>query len=105
MDATVAERGQITLPKAVRDALGLSKGTKLKVEIEGGRIVMRKDVNDAISRVRGSIPLPPGVSTDDIMRELRGRAPGDPVPAWDRPSLAASAAKAKTAPISRRRKK
>ena len=23
--------------------------------------------------------LPPGVSTDDIMRELRGRAPGDPV--------------------------
>ena len=33
MDATVAERGQITLPKAVRDALGLVKGTKLKVEL------------------------------------------------------------------------
>ena len=31
MEATVAERGQITLPKAVRDALGLTKGTKLKV--------------------------------------------------------------------------
>ncbi|MCF5972360.1 AbrB/MazE/SpoVT family DNA-binding domain-containing protein, partial [Xanthomonas perforans] len=27
MEATVAERGQITLPKAVRDALGLTKGT------------------------------------------------------------------------------
>jgi len=27
MEATVAERGQITLPKSVRDALGLSKGT------------------------------------------------------------------------------
>ena len=23
--------------------------------------------------------LPPGVSSDDIMRELRGRAPGDPI--------------------------
>jgi antitoxin PrlF len=79
MEATVAERGQITLPKAVRDALGLTKGTKLKVELIDGRIVLRKDVDDALSRVRGRFKLPPGVTTDDIMRELRGRAPGDPV--------------------------
>jgi len=51
MEATVAERGQITLPKAVRDALGLVKGTVLKVELDGGRIILRKDVSDAISRV------------------------------------------------------
>jgi AbrB family looped-hinge helix DNA binding protein len=85
MEATVAERGQITLPKAVRDALGLSKGTKLKVELEDGCIVLRKDVSDAMSRMRGRLKLPAGVSTDDIMRALRGRAPGDPVPAWDQP--------------------
>ena len=86
MEATVAERGQITLPKAVRDALGLIKGTKLKVELEGGRIVLRKDVDDAMSRVRGRLKLPPGVTTDDVMRELRGRAPGDPLPSWTPPS-------------------
>ncbi len=85
MDATVAERGQITLPKAVRDALGLTKGTKLKVELDGSKIVLRKDVGDALSRVRGRLKLPPGVRTDDVMRELRGRAPGDPTPEWDRP--------------------
>jgi antitoxin PrlF len=79
MEAVVAERGQITLPKAVRDALGLTKGMVLKVEIEGGRIVLRKDVRDALSRVRGRFRLPDGVTTDDVMRELRGRAPGDPV--------------------------
>lgn len=79
MEATVAERGQITLPKAVRDALGLTKGTLLKVEIDGGRIILRKNVDDAISRARGRFKLPKGVSTDDVMRELRGRAPGDPV--------------------------
>lgn len=79
MEAIVAERGQITLPKAVRDALGLSKGTVLKVELENGRIILRKNVDDAISRARGRFKLPEGVRTDDIMRELRGRAPGDPV--------------------------
>ena len=83
MEATVAERGQITLPKAVRDALGLTKGTRLKVELDGGRIVLRKDVSDTLSKLRGRIKLPPGVSTDDIMRELRGRAPGDPYPPPD----------------------
>jgi AbrB family looped-hinge helix DNA binding protein len=80
MEATVAERGQITLPKAVRDALGLAKGTVLKVELDGGRIILRKDASDAISRVRGRFKLPSGVSTDDVMQDLRGRAPGEAPP-------------------------
>jgi len=81
MEATVAERGQITLPKAVRDALGLTKGSKLKVELEGGRIVLRKDVGTAISKLRGRFRLAEGFkSTDEAMRALRGRAPGDPYP-------------------------
>jgi AbrB family looped-hinge helix DNA binding protein len=84
MEATVAERGQITLPKAVRDALGLTKGTKLKVELEAGRIVLRKDVGEALSRLRGRYKLAEGfTSTDEAMRALRGRAPGDPYPRPD----------------------
>ena len=81
MEATVAERGQITLPKAVRDALGLTKGTLLKVELDAGRIILSKNVDAAVSRARGRFKLPPGVTTDDVMRELRGRAPGDPTDA------------------------
>jgi len=82
MEATVAERGQITLPKAVRDALGLTKGTQLKVELDGGRIILRKNVDDALSRLRGRFKLAEGhTSTDDALRALRGRAPGDPFPA------------------------
>lgn len=80
MEVTVAERGQITLPKAVRDALGLSKGSVLKVELESGRIVLRKSVDDAISRARGRFRLDQGfASTDEAMRAIRGRAPGDPL--------------------------
>jgi antitoxin PrlF len=79
MEATVAERGQITLPKAVRDALGLTKGTTLQVELDGSRIILRKNVNDAISRVRGKFKLDGFESVDEAMRAVRGRAPGDPV--------------------------
>ena len=61
MEATVAERGQITLPKAVRDALGLTKGTQLKVELDGGRIILRKNVDDALSRLRGRFKLRRGL--------------------------------------------
>ena len=86
MEATVAERGQITLPKAVRDALGLSKGTKLKVELEGGRIVLRKEVNDALSRLRGKYKLDGFASTDEALRAVRCRAPGDPFPPAQEPS-------------------
>ena len=73
MEATVAERGQITLPKAVRDALGLSKGTILKVELEGSRIVLRKSVDDAVSRARGRFKLEGFDDTDAAMRAVRGQ--------------------------------
>ena len=78
MEVTVAERGQITLPKAVRDALGLSKGSVLKVELENGRIVLRKSVDDAISRARGRFRLDQGfASTAEAMHAIRGSTPGD----------------------------
>lgn len=79
MEATVAERGQVTLPKAIRDALGLTKGTQLKVELDGSRIVLSKSVDDAISRARGKFKLIGNLSVDEAMRELRGRAPADPI--------------------------
>ncbi len=79
MQAIVAERGQITLPKAVRDALGLKKGTQLKVELDGSRIVLKKSVDDAVSRARGRFKLAGFGSTDEALRAIRGRAPGDPL--------------------------
>ncbi len=79
MEATVAERGQITLPKAVRDALGLTKGSQLKVELDGSRIILRKNVDDAVSRARGKFKLDGFDSVGEAMRTVRGRAPGEPV--------------------------
>lgn len=75
MEATVAERGQITLPKAVRDKLGLSPGTKLEVEIRNGQLLLRKKVSLQLGKWVGKFNLD-GQSTDEVMQGLRGR----PVP-------------------------
>ena len=40
---TVSSKGQIAIPKAVRDALNLSEGTKLTVEVRGQDIVLSKE--------------------------------------------------------------
>jgi aconitate hydratase 2/2-methylisocitrate dehydratase len=52
---------------------------KLKVELDGGRIILRKEVDDALSKLRGRFKLADGfASTDEAMRAIRGHAPGDP---------------------------
>jgi len=79
MEATVAERGQITLPKAIRDALGLNKGTRLRIELGGSRIVIRKDASDAISRVRGRFSPDGFESVDHALRAVRGCTRGHAV--------------------------
>lgn len=40
----VSEKGQITIPKAVRDRLGLNPGKVLQVEAVNGRLVAQKQV-------------------------------------------------------------
>ena len=60
--------------------LPATKGTTLNVELDGGRIILKKDVTEALKRVRGKFKLAEGfTSTDEAMRAIRGRAPGDPL--------------------------
>jgi antitoxin PrlF len=72
--ATVTSKGQITLPKAVRDALGLQPGAEVEFQIEGGQAVLRRRVPDeAFARWRGRLSAPAGrTRTDDLIHELRG---------------------------------
>jgi antitoxin PrlF len=39
--ATLTAKGQVTIPKAVRDALGLQKGDQLSWELEDGSVRVR----------------------------------------------------------------
>jgi len=77
MKTTVSEKGQITIPKRLRDRLGLRPGTVLDFEEAGGRLVGRKLVPaDHLDALIGILPRPPG-GTDATLRELRGPGPVD----------------------------
>jgi len=71
MEATVAERGQITLPKEVRDALGLVKGPSSPLKSSTAKMSAQERSGSAGTCSR-RFKLPDGMTTDDVMRELRG---------------------------------
>lgn len=69
---TVSEKGQITIPKAVRTKLGIRPGTVLELEADRGRLVGRKaGGRDVIDELYGSLPMDEPV--DDYLERTRGR--------------------------------
>jgi antitoxin PrlF len=55
--ATLTSKGQITLPKPVRDALGLKEGDRVLFRVFEGRAVLAK-VEDFLD-LAGSVKVPP----------------------------------------------
>lgn len=42
LSITVSSKGQIAIPKAVREKMGLKEGTKLSLSVQGRSIVLRR---------------------------------------------------------------
>lgn len=73
MKATVSEKGQVTIPKRLRDRLGIEAGQILDfVEEEGRLVAVKFEQNDPVAGVFGILKLPG--PTDELMRDLRGSA-------------------------------
>lgn len=71
MKATVSEKGQVTIPKALRDRLGIRPGAVLEFRDEGGSLVATKAIGaDPVDAVYGILPA---VRTDDLVRRMRGK--------------------------------
>jgi AbrB family looped-hinge helix DNA binding protein len=79
----ITSKGQITIPKSVRERAGITTATELDVLISDGKVVIEKiSVGDAakrrrmrefeewLERVRGSGDS--GLTTDEIMEMTRG---------------------------------
>jgi antitoxin PrlF len=70
--ARLTSKGQVTIPKAVREALGLRDGDEVVFRVEGMRAVLAR-TSDLID-LAGSVPVPAakrGASWDEVRRQSR----------------------------------
>ncbi len=72
MRARVAERGQVTIPKHLRERLGVKPGTVLEFSEECGRLIAIKSAGtDPVSELFGCLGMK--IETDAVMARLRPR--------------------------------
>lgn len=50
-EATITSKGQITIPKEIREALGVKEGVKVVFIQEGQKVVMMKKIKDPLKRL------------------------------------------------------
>lgn len=70
--AKLTSKGQLTVPKAVRDALGLEEGDDVVFHVEGNRAVLAR-TPDFLS-LAGSMPVAAterNVAWDEVIRKTR----------------------------------
>ena len=73
MKSTVSEKGQVTIPKALRIRLGIRAGQTLDFEVKGGQLVAKKLVEESwVDKVYGIIKT--DESTDEYIDRIRGKA-------------------------------
>jgi len=77
MKAVVSEKGQVTIPKALRDHLGIRPGMVLDFEEQAGSLVATKVVAPGgVDAVYGILRT--DLTVDDMLRSLRGEVlPGE----------------------------
>ena len=72
----VGERGQVTIPKHLRDKFGLGKGVEIEVVAlpDGVKISKRSKTNDRFARLRGYLKDRRVIGDiDQYLKESRGR--------------------------------
>jgi AbrB family looped-hinge helix DNA binding protein len=81
METTITSKGQVTIPKHIRDSLQLEPGSKLIFDVnKDGDLVLRKQGPaeerrpDRFDRAIGAAEIKLGCSTDEYMELIRGYA-------------------------------
>jgi AbrB family looped-hinge helix DNA binding protein len=75
MRNAISAKGQITIPAAIRERLGLVPGTVVRFELRGEVAVLRKGPakSHPVDAVYGTLRLPAPV--DELLDEMRGPRP------------------------------
>ena len=75
--ARITSKGQVTIPKSVRDALQLHEGDELLFRVERSRAVIAKTPD--FLELAGSVRIPAakrGTPWDEVLRSTRGERAG-----------------------------
>jgi antitoxin PrlF len=70
--AKLTSKGQVTVPKVVREALGLEEGDEVLFHVEGNRAVLAR--TPGFLTLAGSMAVPAAkrnVAWDDVIRKTR----------------------------------
>ncbi|MGH7247744.1 MAG: AbrB/MazE/SpoVT family DNA-binding domain-containing protein [Pseudomonadota bacterium] len=84
MITTVTSKGQVTIPKSVREAAGIKPGDKVVVRVtaSGGVYVGHPDkaseYEERLRAIAKRRPIRDGMTTDEFMELMRGEAPSRP---------------------------
>ena len=69
----VSEKGQVTIPKAIRDRLGLRAGSVVEFQAVNGKLVgMKAETADPFRKWLGKGRLPNGLNVDTYLERVRG---------------------------------
>ena len=74
----IGERGQVTIPKDIRDQFGLGPNSDVEFHVEHGSIILTKapkrlDLDKWKGHCRGSLADLGYPSVDDFIEDIRGR--------------------------------
>ena len=71
MISIVADRGQVTIPKILRERMGIRPSCALSFSIKDGMLIaVKADSSDPVHRVTGCLRTKK--TSDELMKEIRG---------------------------------
>ena len=77
MEATITSKGQVTIPKAVRDALQLRTGDRLDFVVEPNGTARVLPITGSVQRLKGMLPPPQRpLSLDEMAAAIANGAAG-----------------------------